>query len=193
LKKKINVSLIIFIILFIAIIYTYNKYNSTKDNFENYKKSVESNTAATEKSMNVQLDNIVKSIQNKQYEKYLQRKTTFANLKLYGIKAITNYDTEKDYNKFKGISNGVIGEYSVSPKVNCFVYIIKDETKINGNMILSNTIGTGLKYYSIYKIGNFFVKIDLYSSESTIKTADYEKVYRFTGQLKDMIEKVIKK
>jgi hypothetical protein len=192
LKKKINVSLIIFIILFIGLIYTYNKYTSIKNNFENYKKNIELNTTVNEKTMDVQLNNIIKSINNKQYEKYIQRKTTFANLKLYGIRTITNYDTENDYNKFKGISNGAIAEYSVSSKVNCFVYIIKDQTKINGNMILSNTIASGLRYYSIYKIGNFFVKIDIYSTEPTIKTEDYEKIYRFTSQFKDVMEKAIK-
>lgn len=178
---------ILLLILISCLLYTTFSYNNIKqkntDLTYRLKKASES-LHPTQKKLNDDLISLKKYLIANSNSRYATVSSNFQQIKILGIKTIDNYAEEKDYNKFKGTSYGLTATYSFPDNSAANIYIIQDTTKYNGNLILSDTINPKLTYYSMYKVGDFILKVDIYNDLNSISNKDWSKIYRFISELK---------
>lgn len=193
--KKNKFITILLLILITCLLYTTFSYNNIKRKNENLNyqlQEMSSHAYPTTKKISTELTALKKYLVTNSNSNYASVSSNFQQIKIYGITTINNYAKEKNYSKFKGTSYGLTASYSFLDNSVANVYIIADTTRYNGNLILSDTINPKLTYYSIYKIGNFILKVDIYNDSNNISANDWGRICRFISELKYKIKNCTK-
>ena len=187
--KKNYISGIIFIVLFGLLIYTYYSSSSLKSQNATLKQQLIYGKSVKNGELNKAMGRIIQKLNGNQKWNYATKSEDFKTLELYGIRTLDNYKNELNIDKFKGSSYGAIGKFNFSSNIFAKVYIIKNTTDFNGNIILSDIAKKdGFNYYSLYRIGNFFIKIDIYNTKNTsIPNESWQKIYKFTSEIKEKV------